>query len=214
MNRVLVAARSAVVRAGLESLLARTGAFVVLGTAAGPGAGLADTVAETEPDVLLLALDGSEDPPLPLALPPDAAPRQPAVVVLGEEPIERWGVRALRLGARAVLPRTATAEAIEAAIAAAVAGLVVVPPDLAPAATGRAAAPLGATTSVQQTLTPREVEVLQLLAGGLGNKVAAARLGISEHTVKTHVAALYAKLGVSSRGEAVAAGVRLGILML
>lgn len=212
MKRVLVAARSAVVRAGLESLLARGGAFTVLGAVA--GGGLAETVTETEPDVLLLALDATEDLPLPLALPPDAAARQPAIVVLGDEPLEHWGARALRLGARAVLPRTATAEAIEAAVAAALAGLVVLPPDLAAASTLRTVAAPTTPTGSQQPLTPREVEVLQLLAAGLGNKVAAARLGISEHTVKTHVAALYAKLGVSSRGEAVAAGVRLGILML
>jgi DNA-binding NarL/FixJ family response regulator len=207
-----VAARSAVVRAGLESLLARGGAFTVLGAIA--GGGLAEAVTETEPDVLLLALDATEDLPLPLALPPDAAARQPAIVVLGDEPLERWGARALRLGARAVLPRTASAEAIEAAVAAALAGLVVLPPDLASAGTLRTAAAPAPAAGGQQPLTPREVEVLQLLAAGLGNKVAAARLGISEHTVKTHVAALYAKLGVSSRGEAVAAGVRLGILML
>lgn len=211
MTRVLVAARTAVVRAGLESLLARGGAYVVLGTAS--TSALADAVAETEPDVVLLALDGSEEPPLPLALPPDAASRQPAVVVLGEEPLERWGPRALRSGARAVLPRSAPAEAIEAAIAAALTGLVVLPPQLAVAASPiRTAAPPAAGS--QQPLTPRELEVLQLLASGLGNKLVAARLGISEHTVKSHIAALYAKLGVSSRGEAVAAGVRLGVLML
>lgn len=212
MTRVLVAARSAVVRAGLESLLARSGAFVVLGAA--DDRVLADTVAETEPDVLLLALDGAEELPLPLALPPDAAARQPAIVLLGDEPVDRWGARALRLGARAVLPRTASADAIEAAIAAAVAGLVVLPPDLAAAAPVRTAASLSAPPATPPSLTPRELEVLQLLAAGFGNKVAAARLGISEHTVKTHVAAVYAKLGVSTRGEAVAAGVRLGILML
>jgi DNA-binding NarL/FixJ family response regulator len=211
VTRVLVAARAAVVRAGLESLLARGGAYVVLGTAATTA--LADTVAETEPDVVLLALDGGEEPPLPLALPPDAVARQPAVVVLGEEPLERWAPRALRLGARAVLPRSAPAEAIEAAIAAALTGLVVLPAQLVATATPiRTAAPPAAGT--QQPLTPRELEVLQLLASGLGNKFVAARLGISEHTVKSHIAALYAKLGVSSRGEAVAAGVRLGLLML
>jgi DNA-binding NarL/FixJ family response regulator len=212
VKRVLVVARSAVVRAGLESLLARGGAFVVLGT--GTMSGLADRVAETEPDVLLLALDANEEPPLPLALPPDAATRQPAVVVLGEDPVERWGARLLRLGAQAVLPRTASADAIEAAIGAVIAGLVVLSPELRPGAAVRTAAPLGPGVGNPPSLTPRELEVLQLLAAGLGNKVAAARLGISEHTVKTHIAALYAKLGVSSRGQAVAAGVRRGILML
>jgi DNA-binding NarL/FixJ family response regulator len=63
-------------------------------------------------------------------------------------------------------------------------------------------------------LTPREIEVLAMLAEGLGNKVIAARLGISDHTVKTHVAAIFGKLGVSTRAEAVAFAARLGLIML
>jgi DNA-binding CsgD family transcriptional regulator len=58
------------------------------------------------------------------------------------------------------------------------------------------------------------VEILGLLAAGLANKAIGARLGISEHTVKSHVGALFAKLGVSTRAEAVAVAVRQGILML
>jgi ATP/maltotriose-dependent transcriptional regulator MalT len=56
--------------------------------------------------------------------------------------------------------------------------------------------------------------VLGLVAAGLGNKAIAIRLAISEHTVKSHVTALFAKLGVSTRAEAVATGVRQGLLML
>ena len=63
-------------------------------------------------------------------------------------------------------------------------------------------------------LTAREREVLQLLADGLGNKQIAARLGISTSTVKTHVEELFERLDVASRAEAVAAGVRRGLLML
>ena len=63
-------------------------------------------------------------------------------------------------------------------------------------------------------LTNREREVLALLADGLGNKQIAARLGISTNTVKTHLEMLFEKLGVSSRAEAVANGVRRGLLLL
>ncbi|HWH51045.1 MAG TPA: LuxR C-terminal-related transcriptional regulator [Gemmatimonadaceae bacterium] len=63
-------------------------------------------------------------------------------------------------------------------------------------------------------LTAREREVLQLLADGLGNKQIAARLGISTSTVKTHLEELFDRLDVASRAEAVAAGVRRGLLML
>jgi DNA-binding NarL/FixJ family response regulator len=63
-------------------------------------------------------------------------------------------------------------------------------------------------------LTNREREILALLAEGLGNKQIAARLGISTNTVKTHLEVLFEKLGVSSRAEAVATGVRRGLLLL
>jgi NarL family two-component system response regulator YdfI len=65
-----------------------------------------------------------------------------------------------------------------------------------------------------QALSPRETEVLAHLAEGLGNRAIAARMAISEHTVKSHVAAIFGKLGVSTRAEAVAIGVRTGMLML
>ena len=63
-------------------------------------------------------------------------------------------------------------------------------------------------------LTNREREILALLADGLANKQIAARLGISKNTVKTHLELLFDKLGVSSRAEAVATGVRRGLLLL
>ena len=63
-------------------------------------------------------------------------------------------------------------------------------------------------------LTPRELEVLGMLAEGLANKNIAARLGLSEHTVKTHVASILGKLGAYSRAEAVAIGVRQGLILL
>jgi NarL family two-component system response regulator YdfI len=63
-------------------------------------------------------------------------------------------------------------------------------------------------------LTPREREILSMLAEGLPNKLIAARLRISEHTVKTHLEAVFEKLGASTRAEAVALGVRRGLLLL
>src|SRR5207244_2440152 len=64
------------------------------------------------------------------------------------------------------------------------------------------------------TLTPREREILTLLGEGLVNREIAVRLGISEHTVKTHLAAIYEKLEASNRAEAVATGLRRGLIML
>jgi DNA-binding NarL/FixJ family response regulator len=63
-------------------------------------------------------------------------------------------------------------------------------------------------------LTAREMEVIQLMAQGLANKQIALALGISEHTVKFHLSSLYAKLGISSRTEAVKRGIELGLISL
>ena len=76
------------------------------------------------------------------------------------------------------------------------------------------ARPARRDTIVGTVLTNREREILALLADGLGNKQIAARLGISTNTVKTHLELLFGKLGVSSRAEAVAAGVKRGLLLL
>ncbi len=74
--------------------------------------------------------------------------------------------------------------------------------------------PMRHDTVLEALLTNREREVLALLADGLANKQIAARLGISANTVKTHMELLFEKLGVSSRAEAVATGVRQGLLLL
>ncbi|MFM8426566.1 MAG: response regulator transcription factor, partial [Chloroflexota bacterium] len=68
--------------------------------------------------------------------------------------------------------------------------------------------------SLTEPLTAREKEVLQHMAEGLANKQIALTLGISEHTVKFHLSALYAKLGAASRTEAVKRGIELGLISL
>jgi DNA-binding NarL/FixJ family response regulator len=210
--RVLVVARSELERAGLEALLASRG-HVPMG---GGSSSLTEARRRLEDgsleavQVVLVLLERGADPPR-LALPPDAAADAPALVVLGESLPRGWAVRAARSGVRAVVSRTATADAIAAAVEAAAAGLVVLPADAlaeVPAgAAARAAAPL-------EPLSAREAQILALLAEGLVNKQIAARLGISRHTVKTHLAALFHKLGVSTRAEAVAAGARAGVILL
>ena len=72
----------------------------------------------------------------------------------------------------------------------------------------------GPDTAVGTVLTNRERQILALLADGLANKQIAARLQISANTVKTHLELLFEKLGVSSRAEAVAIGVKRGLLLL
>jgi len=70
------------------------------------------------------------------------------------------------------------------------------------------------SASLVEELTPRELEVLGLLAEGLPNKAIARRLGISDHTVKFHVNAVLGKLGAQSRTEAVVRATRLGLILL
>lgn len=211
MIRVVIAALAPAVRAGLGALLAGNSGFTVLETSARPGV-LADVADTVEADVLLVALEPGDPLPVPLSLAPDLVGRAPAVVVLGDDPPDAWAARAIRAGARGALARTATGEQIVAAVAAAAAGLTVLSGEPSPASTPRMAAhPSGLPV---QALTPREIEVLAMLAEGLGNKTIATRLGITDHTVKSHVAAIFAKLGVSTRAEAAVTAARLGLIML
>jgi DNA-binding NarL/FixJ family response regulator len=213
--RTLVAAASPVVRAGLEALLVRSASVAVVATTSGDS--LTDDIETHEPQVVLLAVDQHRDsaPPAIIALSPDAVSRTPAFVLLVEAPTAAWVADAVRSGARGVLPRDATPDEIVAALEAAAVGLVTLPSDLAAdlVSTARVSAPRQGT-SVSQPLTRREIEILGMLAEGLANKNIAARLGISEHTVKTHVASILAKLRAFSRAEAVAIGARQGLILL
>jgi two-component system nitrate/nitrite response regulator NarL len=100
-----------------------------------------------------------------------------------------------------VLPAVVRVPALDAALRAVAAGLLVrapsVPDGLSPA---------------RPPLTPRELEILSCLGDGQSNKAVARRLGISQHTVKFHLEAVFAKLGANSRAEAVAKGLRSGLL--
>ncbi len=106
-----------------------------------------------------------------------------------------------------VLPPGLTAAQLDAGLRAVAAGLrVSLPEAVAP---GFAEAP-----PPRPLLTPRELEILRALGEGMTNKAVARQLGISAHTVKFHLEAVFAKLGVASRAEAVAKGLRRGLLML
>ncbi|MBV8579665.1 MAG: response regulator transcription factor [Candidatus Eremiobacteraeota bacterium] len=133
-------------------------------------------------------------------------------VLLVDDPHADVALAALRAGAAAVLARQLDAPELIAALDAVRAGLIVldaaVRDALAPAPTAVRA------TVLAEPLTERERQVLAMLADGLSNRRIAARLAISENTVKAHVAAILAKLGATTRTEAVTLGVRLGLVML
>ncbi len=116
---------------------------------------------------------------------------------------------ALAAGARGLLTRETSATALAAAVRAVRAGLIVVDPSLA-----SALIPTRDHAPLAEELTAREQEVLQHLSQGLANKEIAAKMHISDHTVKFHVNAILTKLGVTSRTEAVVQAARRGLVIL
>jgi DNA-binding NarL/FixJ family response regulator len=118
----------------------------------------------------------------------------------------------VQAGVRGVLSTHADGEQLALAIEAAAGGLFVLHPNEVRAE--RSSPSRVVTLEPAESLTARERQVLQMLAAGLGNKEIAARLKISEHTAKFHVASILGKLSASSRTEAVAIGLRRGLILL
>jgi two-component system, NarL family, response regulator YdfI len=204
--RLAIAAPSAVVRAGLEALarsdpeIELVGSFPDLAALDGSRQG---EMEPPRPDVILAAV-AFED------LAPPADGFAPPVVLLATDSQAVWTRDALRAGVRAVLPRESSPGEILSAVAAAANGLAVLDPhDLE----ALLATPVTVAADVP-ALTPRELEVLRMLAEGEANKTIAWKLGISEHTAKFHVASILTKLDAGSRAEAVAIGIRKGMIML
>ena len=199
MIRVLIGARSEVVRAGLTSLLTADPRFQVVGTFS-----IDDLtrVEDLQPEVVLLDLDSPSDESLLAAIQSGGALVNSSLMILTEDP-ESLAVDVLGSGLRAILPRYATPEEIIAAIQAAATGLVALHPDIFDSMLSRIRP--GQQSELDpsgQILTPREIEVLRMIAEGLGNKEIASKLSISDHTVKFHISSIFAKLGASNRAEA------------
>jgi two-component system, NarL family, response regulator YdfI len=212
--RVLIAASSEIMCAGLEATLASHPALVTVGRWQDMPS-LVSQVEVQQPDVVLLELELPDDDTLAVLESLAADPHPPAFVVLTDDAHGTWATEALRAGVRAILPRLARATEIVAAIAAAAAGLVALHRDTIESLLPMlSSAPRALPGSSQQPLTPREIEVLSMLAEGLGNKAIAWRLGISEHTVKFHLSSIFIKFNASSRTEAVTLGIRQGLIML
>ena len=211
MIRVLIGARSEVVRAGLTSLLTADPRFQVVGTFS-----IDDLtrVEDLQPEVVLLDLDSPSDESLSAAIQSGGALVNSSLMILTEDP-ESLAVDVLGSGLRAILPRYATPEEIIAAIQAAATGLVALHPDIFDSMLSRIHP--GQQSELEpsdQILTPREIEVLRMIAEGLGNKEIASKLSISDHTVKFHISSIFAKLGASNRAEAVTLGIRHGLIMV
>jgi NarL family two-component system response regulator YdfI len=210
--RVFIVAPSPLARAGLENLLAARGAQVVGSIAAIET--LADLLSEAAPDVVLVDSSGE---PIESTLESVAASGLAVdvpLVIVGEGISAAASAEALRAGIRAALPADISPEQLVAALEAAASGLLVVHPSHAAEGLPAAPAQTAVLDELTESLTRREVEVLQMLAGGLSNKEIAARLNISDHTVKFHVASILGKLGAASRTEAASIGIRRGLVLL
>jgi DNA-binding NarL/FixJ family response regulator len=208
--RVVLADDQAVVREGLVTLLGLLPGIDVVGAAA-DGDEAVRLVAERRPDVLLVDLkmpnrDGVSTTAVVRAQYPGTE-----VVVLTTYADDDSLLAALRAGARGFLTKDADAESIAQALRSAAAGLSIVDADLQE----RLVANVGARRPAERPddgLTPREVDVLQLIAAGLSNGEIARQLVVSEATVKTHVNHLFAKLGLRDRAQAVSYAYRTGLV--
>jgi two-component system, NarL family, response regulator YdfI len=198
---VVVAATSAVRRAGLESIIrgepdlqlaSSTSALARIGEFGG------------DIDVIVADIDSRT------AISPQSAA---AIVLLTDVADSRTISRYLKAGVRAILPRESDSDEIVAAIYAAYGGQVLLSAQVADSlAAIFADHESDDEAELSEEITPRETEVLRMMAEGLINKEIASQLAISEHTVKFHISSILEKLGASTRTEAVTLGIRRGLI--
>ncbi len=214
--RIVVADDHEVVRAGFAALLDTQPDFTVLGTAS-DGAEAVHISRDLRPDVILMDVrmpgtDGIE------------ATRQlaggtggPRVIILTTFDLDEYVYDALCAGASGFLLKDVTAERLFEAVRVVAAGEAL----LAPSVTRRLISEIAhlrpATAShapvTLAALTPRETQVLLLIAEGLSNTAIAARLVVSEETIKTHVSRVLGKLGLRDRTQAVIAAYESGLVV-
>lgn len=226
---VFIVATSAIARAGLESVLQIDERFIVAGSAAEISVALHDFSNHQTTDVLLINVEREKDFDDLLALLADSAEEinLPATVTLFPPEMQNseYTVRALQNGVRGVLPVDASANEIVATVSAAANNLISFLPETLENILSFFSTEDVPNSLIEnkrqvipdemiETLTTREAEVLEMLADGASNKSIAYQLNISEHTVKFHVASIFAKFGVNTRTEAVTLALRRGLILL
>jgi DNA-binding NarL/FixJ family response regulator len=215
MIGIVVADDHEVVRAGFAALLDTQPDFSVLGTAA-DGAEAITACDELRPDVVLMdvRMPGTDGIEATRRITAVSATR---VLILTTFDLDEYVFDALRAGASGFLLKDVTAERLFEAVRVVAAGDAL----LAPAVTLRLISefaktrrPASATApAALAALTPRETEVLRLVAEGLSNPEIAARLVVTEETVKTHVSRVLAKLGLRDRTQAVVTAYESGLVV-
>jgi DNA-binding NarL/FixJ family response regulator len=206
--RLLLCDDHAVVRAGLRALLSSADGMEVVGEA-GSGEEALAVAARVRPDVVLMDLqlgDGMDGVTATHRLSSAGADGAPRVLVLTTFDTDADITRAIEAGATGYLLKDAPRDELLRAVRAAAHGEPVLSPAVMARLMSRVRSP-GAGP-----LSQRELEVLELVASGTTNREAAARLFITEATVKTHLLNIYAKLGVSDRAAAVAEAFNRGLL--
>ncbi|HEY8653027.1 MAG TPA: response regulator transcription factor [Dermatophilaceae bacterium] len=215
--RLVVADDHDVVRAGFAELLGTQPDFTVVGTAA-DGAEAIRACRETTPDVVLMdirmpGMDGIQAT-RHLTRPGTSGPR---VLILTTFDLDEYVYDALRAGASGFLLKDVTAERLFDAVRVIAAGDAL----LGPTVTRRLIAefatlhrqPGALPKATFATLTPREIQVLQVVAEGLSNPEIANRLNVTEETVKTHVSRILTKLGLRDRTQAVVTAYESGLVV-
>lgn len=206
--RALVVDDHPVVRAGLVALLDAAPDIRVVGTASS-GEDAIGLAAELLPDVVLMDLrmsgiDGDEATASILA-----TGQQTRVIILTTYENDDAILRAISAGASGYLLKAAPEEELLAGVRAVAAGEVALAPSVSRLLVQRAAAP---APPPAPALSPRELEVLALVADGLSNRAIGQRLFVGEATVKTHLLHAFSKLGVDDRTRAVTRAMELGLL--
>jgi DNA-binding NarL/FixJ family response regulator len=196
---LIIADDHALFRQGLRSLLALEGIEVV---AEIEQAGDLEAALEATPcDVLLLDLQMEQ---WTMDQIPELARKAVVVVLTANENVET-GLTALRLGARAIVQKRFAIESLMTAIRAVTEGLVWMPPAMQ-------AALVGQDGTAAKKLTPRESEIVRCVAVGMRNAEVAARLSLSESTVKTHLTNIFQKLGIRDRIELTRYAIKSGLV--
>ena len=211
--RVVVADDQALVRTGFRLILAADGMEVV--AEAGTGIEAVEAVRRTSPDVVLMdirmpGLDGLAATRQILAGNPD----EPRVIMLTTFDLDQYVYAALTAGASGFLLKDVTPEQLVAAVRLVRAGDALLAPTITRRLVERFARPEEAALPHPDlaVLTARELEVLSRLARGLSNAELADRFGLSEATVKTHVARILAKLRLRDRAQAVVVAYETGLV--
>ena len=205
--RLLIADDHPVVRDGLRGIFEASGEFEVAGEAAN-GREAVDRAAALRPDVVLMDLRMPELDGVSAIRALAERGVDARVLVLTTYDTDTDVVPAIEAGATGYLLKDSPPEELLRGVRAAARGEAVLSPSVATRLLGQVRQP----ARDREPLSQRELDILGLIAQGCSNREAAARLYISEATVKTHVLHIYAKLGVNDRAAAVAVGFERGLL--